>query len=49
MSEQLLQEGTIDSVPVIDLVVLAMNAAGSVRLLLSRGGARRSFSFLRAS
>ena len=45
MSEHLLQEGAIDSIPVIDLMVSAMSAAGFVRLELARGGARRSFSF----
>jgi curved DNA-binding protein CbpA len=45
MPEQVMQEGDLDSIPVVDLVVLALRAPSPTRLELERAGDRRCFDF----
>jgi len=45
MPEHVMQEGNLDSIPVVDLVVLALRAPTSTRLELERAGDRRCFDF----
>ena len=45
MTGHVLQEGNLDAIPVVDLVLGALRAPGAAGLELSRGNVRRRFSF----